>query len=208
MDEPRIHPTALIEPGVQLGARTAVWDSAHIRGPASIGHDCIVGEKTYIAYDVRIGNLVKINAQVYICAGVTIADRVMISAGVIFTNDRYPRAFDPDTGELASSEPNDDTLCTTVGDGTTIGAGARIGPGPHDRQLRHDRYGRRRHLRRSRPWARLRQSGSPARLRLSLWHTAHRRSATRGHPGLLALRAQVLAASSRRHLASRRGDTA
>jgi len=129
MDEPRIHPTALIEPGVQLGARTAVWDSVHIRGPAIIGHDCIVGEKTYIAYDVRIGNLVKINAQVYICAAVTIADRVMISAGVIFTNDRYPRAFDPDTGELASSEPNDDTLCTTVGEGTTIGAGARIGPG-------------------------------------------------------------------------------
>ena len=129
MDAPRIHPTALIEPGVQLGARTAIWDSVHVRGPAIIGHDCIIGEKTYIAYDVCIGNLVKINAQVYVCAGVTIADRVMVAAGVIFTNDRYPRAFDPDTGALAGSEPNEDTLSTTVGEGATIGAGARIGPG-------------------------------------------------------------------------------
>jgi acetyltransferase-like isoleucine patch superfamily enzyme len=55
-----------------------------------IGSDCIVGEKTYIAYDVSIGDRVKINAQAYICAGVTIETGVMISAGVIFTNDRFP----------------------------------------------------------------------------------------------------------------------
>jgi len=92
---PRIHATALVEPGVELGEGTSVWDNVHIRGPATIGHDCIIGEKTYVAYGVTIGNFVKINAMVYVPTGVTIADRVMISAGVIFTNDRYPRAFDP-----------------------------------------------------------------------------------------------------------------
>ena len=46
----------------------------------TIGEECIVGEKTYIAYDVSIGNRVKINAMVYICAAVTIEDGVMISA--------------------------------------------------------------------------------------------------------------------------------
>jgi UDP-2-acetamido-3-amino-2,3-dideoxy-glucuronate N-acetyltransferase len=45
----RIHATALIEPGVEIGPGTAVWDHIHIRGPARIGSDCIVGEKTYIA---------------------------------------------------------------------------------------------------------------------------------------------------------------
>jgi UDP-3-O-[3-hydroxymyristoyl] glucosamine N-acyltransferase len=35
---------------------------------------CIVGEKTYIAYDVVIGDFVKMNACVYICAAVTIED--------------------------------------------------------------------------------------------------------------------------------------
>jgi acetyltransferase-like isoleucine patch superfamily enzyme len=126
---PRIHATALVEPGVELGEGTSVWDNVHIRGPATIGHDCIIGEKTYIAYGVTIGNFVKINAMVYVPTGVTIADRVMISAGVIFTNDRYPRAFDPHGDGLADSGPNEDTLTTTVGEGATIGAGVTIGPG-------------------------------------------------------------------------------
>ena len=48
----RIHPSAIVEPGVELGAGTAVWDNVHIRGPATIGRDCIIGEKTYVAYGV------------------------------------------------------------------------------------------------------------------------------------------------------------
>lgn len=126
---PRIHPTAIVEPGVEIGAGTSVWDNVHIRGPARIGSDCIIGEKTYVAYGVTVGDYVKINAQVYVCTGVTIADRVMIAAGVIFTNDRYPRAFEPGGTGLAFSGPTDDTLETTVHEGATIGAGAIIGPG-------------------------------------------------------------------------------
>ena len=125
----RIHPTAIIESGVEIGAGTAVWDHVHIRGPAHLGQDCIVGEKTYIAYGVRIGSCVKINAQVYICTGVTIADHVMVSAGVIFTNDRYPRAFADGMDGRAGSGPTADTLHTTVQTGATLGAGALIGPG-------------------------------------------------------------------------------
>jgi UDP-2-acetamido-3-amino-2,3-dideoxy-glucuronate N-acetyltransferase len=128
-DAPRIHPTALIEAAVRIGARTAVWDNVHLRGPSVIGHDCIIGEKTYVAYGVEIGNFVKINAMVYIPTGITIADRVMVSAGVIFTNDRYPRAFVEGVEGLASSAPTEDTLRGRVEEGATLGAGARIGPG-------------------------------------------------------------------------------
>ena len=106
-----------------------MWDNVRIRGPARIGSDCIIGEKTYIAYGVSIGDRVKINAFVYICTGVTIEDGVMLSAGTIFTNDRYPRATTPDLAHLRGSEPDDDTLETVVRAGTTIGAGAVIGPG-------------------------------------------------------------------------------
>ncbi len=127
-DTPRIHPTAIIEPGVEIGAGTAVWDHVHIRGPSRLGRDGIIGEKTYVAYGVTIGDYVKINAHVYVCTGVSIEDRVMVSAGVIFTNDRYPRAFS-DAGGLASSEPTGETLHTIVQEGATLGAGALIGPG-------------------------------------------------------------------------------
>jgi UDP-2-acetamido-3-amino-2,3-dideoxy-glucuronate N-acetyltransferase len=127
---PRLHPTALIEDGVEIGDGSSVWDNVHIRGPQTrIGRDTIIGEKSYVAYGVEIGDRVKINAFVYICTMVTIEDGVMISAGTTFTNDRYPRATTPDLTTLRSSDPDDDTLPTLVRAGTTIGARAVIGPG-------------------------------------------------------------------------------
>ena len=122
----KIHKTAMIEEGVRIGAHSAIWDNVHIRRNAVLGHHVIVGEKSYIAYDVRIGNFVKINAFVYIPTGITIEDKVMVSAGVVFANDKYPRAFDEKRGTLFSSEPDEKTLKTLVREGATIGAGAVI----------------------------------------------------------------------------------
>lgn len=123
----RIHPTAIIERDVSLGDGTSVWDCVHIRHGAVIGRECIVGEKSYIAYDVRIGDRVKINAMVYVCYGVAIEDGVMISAGTIFTNDVFPRATTPDLSQLRSSDPDEETRETVVAAGATIGAGCIIG---------------------------------------------------------------------------------
>lgn len=125
----RIHPTAIIEDGVQIGDGTVVWDHVHIRSGAKVGSECIIGEKTYIAYDVTIGSRVKINAFVYICACVTIEDGVMVSAGTVFTNDRFPRATTPDLSALRPSAPDESTLSTRVRCGATIGANATIGAG-------------------------------------------------------------------------------
>ena len=119
-----------------------VWDSVHLRGPSTIGHDCIIGEKTYVAYGVEIGNFVKINAMVYIPTGITIADRVMIAAGVIFTNDRYPRAFDGRRRGARQLGARPRTRCAAAWSrappsvparasvpGSTIGAYAMVGMG-------------------------------------------------------------------------------
>ena len=123
----RIHPTAIIEQDVTIGAGSSVWDNVHIRFGTSIGEQCIIGEKTYIACQVKIGNRVKINAVVYICNAVTIEDGVMISAGTIFTNDRFPRATTADLKQLRPSDPDEHTLPTLVREGATIGAGSTIG---------------------------------------------------------------------------------
>jgi acetyltransferase-like isoleucine patch superfamily enzyme len=122
-----VHPTALVEEGVEIGPGTAIWDNVHIRSGARLGAECIVGEKSYIAGGVRIGDRVKINAMVYLCAGVTIEDGVMVSAGTIFTNDRFPRATTPDLARLRPSEPDEHTLPTLVRAGATLGAGCTIG---------------------------------------------------------------------------------
>ncbi|MGC1381409.1 MAG: acyltransferase [Candidatus Baltobacteraceae bacterium] len=124
-----VHPTAVIEPNVTIGRNTAIWNHVHVRHSTRIGEECIVGEKTYIAYGVKIGDRVKINSFVYICTDVTIERGVMISAGVVFTNDRFPRATTPDFRRLLSSDPDEKTLPTLVREGATIGAQATIGPG-------------------------------------------------------------------------------
>lgn len=123
----RIHPTALIEEGVEIGDGTAVWDNVHIRGPSKIGRQCIVGEKTYVAYGVQIGDRVKINAFVYICNAVTIETGVMIAAGTTFTNDRFPRATTSDLSALRDSGPDEYTYPTLVREGSTIGARCVVG---------------------------------------------------------------------------------
>jgi UDP-2-acetamido-3-amino-2,3-dideoxy-glucuronate N-acetyltransferase len=123
----RVHPTANVEEGVEIGPGTTIWSHVHIRGPARVGADCIIGEKTYVAYDVIIGDRVKINAFVYICAAVRIENGVMISAGTVFTNDRFPRATVPDLSSLRPSEPDEHTRSTLVREGATIGAGSVIG---------------------------------------------------------------------------------
>jgi hypothetical protein len=53
----------------------------------------------------------------------------MISAGVVFTNDRFPRAMNRELTALETSDPTEETLWTRVCRGTTIGANATIGPG-------------------------------------------------------------------------------
>ena len=125
----RIHSTAIVESGVRIGAGSAIWDNAHIRASSILGEQCIVGEKTYIAPGVQIGNRVKINAFVYVCNGVKLEDGVMISAGVIFTNDHFPRATTPDLRELRTSDPDEHTLPTLIREGATIGAGSILGCG-------------------------------------------------------------------------------
>ena len=122
-----IHPTAIVEEDVEIGEQTSIWDHAHLRGPSRIGASCIIGGKTYVAPDVSIGDLVKVNSFVYVCSGVTIERGVMVAAGATFTNDRFPRAADPDLSRLRPSEADAHTRSTLVHRGATVGARAVVG---------------------------------------------------------------------------------
>ncbi len=121
-----VHPTALIEGGVQIGKDSQIWDNVHIRRNARIGEQCIIGDKTHIAYEVQIGNRVKIGAFVNICPGVVIEDGVMVAMSVAFTNELFPRATTVDLKQLRPSSPTDRTLSTRVREGATIGGNATL----------------------------------------------------------------------------------
>src|SRR5438876_6588730 len=61
-------------------------------------YGCIIGDETKIGAFVEIqknafiGGRCKISSHSFICEGVTLEDEVFIGHGVLFTNDRYPRA--------------------------------------------------------------------------------------------------------------------
>lgn len=122
-----VHPTAIIEDDVVIGAGSSVWDHAHLRRGALIGDDCIVGGKSYLANGVRVGDRCKINGMVFLCAGVSLGDGVFVAAHTTFTNDFYPRACTNDLTALRPSEVDEHTTFTTVQDGVSIGAAATVG---------------------------------------------------------------------------------
>jgi UDP-2-acetamido-3-amino-2,3-dideoxy-glucuronate N-acetyltransferase len=92
----RIHPTASVSPEAQIGEGTSIWNQAQVREGAVIGQHCIISKDVYIDFDVHIGNHVKIQNGVSIYHGVTIEDGVFVGPHVCFTNDKYPRAINPD----------------------------------------------------------------------------------------------------------------
>ena len=90
----------------------------------SIGDESRVGPFVEIQKNARVGARCKISSHSFICEGVTIEDEVFIGHGVMFINDRAPRATN-DQGNLAGED--DWTLETTrVGKGASIGSAAVI----------------------------------------------------------------------------------
>ena len=111
-------------------------------------YGCVVGDDTRIGAFVEIqpgatiGARCKISSHTFICEGVTIEDEVFIGHGVMFTNDRFPRATAADgrlqgpadwtvettrVGHRASIGSNATILCgLSIGEGATVGAGSVV----------------------------------------------------------------------------------
>jgi UDP-2-acetamido-3-amino-2,3-dideoxy-glucuronate N-acetyltransferase len=111
-------------------------------------YGCIIGNETRIGAFVEIqknatvGARCKISSHTFICEGVIIEDEVFIGHGVMFTNDRFPRATNPDgspqteadwtvekthVGRGASIGSNATIICgVTIGEGALVGAGSVV----------------------------------------------------------------------------------
>lgn len=89
-----------------------------------IGAHTRIGAFVEIQKGVEIGERCKISSHSFVCEGVAIGDEVFIGHGVMFTNDRYPRATNDDGGLKGDS---DWTLeRTRVGRGASIGSNTTI----------------------------------------------------------------------------------
>lgn len=91
-----IHPTANVSEQAIIGDGTKIWINSQIREKSEIGSSCIISKDTYIDTQVKIGNNCKIQNSVSVYHGVTIEDDVFVGPNACFTNDKVPRAFDPE----------------------------------------------------------------------------------------------------------------
>jgi acetyltransferase-like isoleucine patch superfamily enzyme len=123
-DDVYIHPTAEVSPNATLGAGTRVWHEAQVREGAVLGRNCILGKGAYVDFGVRIGDNVKVQNRASIYHGVTLESGVFVGPHVIFTNDKLPRAINPD-GSL-KSDADWELGRVLVKEGASVGAGAIV----------------------------------------------------------------------------------
>jgi acetyltransferase-like isoleucine patch superfamily enzyme len=117
---------------VTFGEDVVVQAFANLYGCA-IGSGTRIGTFVEVQRGASIGARCKISSHTFVCTGVSIADEVFVGHGVVFINDRRPRAT-TDDGLLQVED--DWTLLPTVveeraslGSGSVIMGGVRIGAG-------------------------------------------------------------------------------
>jgi acetyltransferase-like isoleucine patch superfamily enzyme len=115
----------VIADSVRLGENVVIHHPSLVNlYGCSIGDGSRVGTFVEIQRGAAIGRHCKISSHTFICEGVTIEDGVFIGHGVMFTNDLFPRAVNPD-GSLQTD--SDWTLVPTrVEEGASIGSNATI----------------------------------------------------------------------------------
>lgn len=122
--------TIRIAADVRLGRDVKIYAFVNLYG-CEIGDETRIGTFVEIQKGVRVGARVKISSHTFICEGVTIEDEVFIGHGVMFINDKYPRAT-TETGALQTEA--DWTVERTlvrrraaIGSNATILGGVTIG---------------------------------------------------------------------------------
>lgn len=123
-------PLQKIADDVKIGERSYIADFINLYG-CTIGADTKIGPFVEIQRNATIGDRCKVSSHTFICEGVTIEDEVFIGHGVMFINDRFPRATtDEGTMKSLSDWKLEPTLVkkgASVGSGATILCGVVIG---------------------------------------------------------------------------------
>ena len=122
----RVHATAEVSPQADIGEGTSIWHQAQVRERVRIGRNCILGKGVYVDFDVRIGDNCKLQNGVYVYHPAVLEDGVFLGPGVILTNDKMPRAVNPDGSPKSDSDWQVGPV--SIRQGAAVGAGAVVLP--------------------------------------------------------------------------------
>ena len=108
---------------VKVGQNVRIFNFVNAYG-CSIDDGSKVGAFVEIQKGVFIGKNCKISSHSFLCEGVHVEDNVFIGHGVMFTNDLFPRATNPDGSQ--QTEADWKVIETYVKKGASIGSNATI----------------------------------------------------------------------------------
>jgi acetyltransferase-like isoleucine patch superfamily enzyme len=108
---------------VRFGAGVVVQSFTNLYG-CEIGDNTRIGPFVEIQRGARVGASCKVQSHTFICEGVSIGDEVFVGHGVLFVNDKVPRATN-DEGALETAA-DWELLETRVERGASLGSGAVI----------------------------------------------------------------------------------
>lgn len=115
----KISDRAIVGENFRIGRGSRVWHFANVEDDVTVGDGSAIGSHCYVGRGARIGNGVRIQSFVSICRNAVIEDDVFVSPHVLITDDKHPRAGNPNY----KAEP------PKLRAGCSIGAGAIILPG-------------------------------------------------------------------------------
>jgi UDP-2-acetamido-3-amino-2,3-dideoxy-glucuronate N-acetyltransferase len=112
-----------VAPDVELGRDVKIYAFVNLYG-CRVGDETRIGTFVEIQKGASVGARCKISSHTFICEGVTLEDEVFVGHGVMFTNDRCPRATRADG--TPQTEEDWKLEATVVRRGASIGSNATI----------------------------------------------------------------------------------
>ncbi|MDQ7985761.1 UDP-2-acetamido-3-amino-2,3-dideoxy-D-glucuronate N-acetyltransferase [Pseudomonas sp. G34] len=131
----RVHPSAIIDEGAQIGDGSRIWHFVHVCGGARIGKGVSLGQNVFVGNKVVIGDHCKVQNNVSVYDNVTLEDGVFCGPSMVFTNVYNPRSLierknqyrDTLVQQGATLGANCTIVCgVTIGEFAFVGAGAVV----------------------------------------------------------------------------------
>lgn len=115
-----IHSTADVADSAIIAASAKIWHYAQVREDATVGENCVIGRGAYIGTGVEVSDNCKIQNYALVYEPARLGRGVFVGPAVVFTNDQFPRAINPDGSPKSATDWN--AVGVTVGEGASIGA--------------------------------------------------------------------------------------
>jgi UDP-2-acetamido-3-amino-2,3-dideoxy-glucuronate N-acetyltransferase len=116
----RIAASADVDDRAIIGDGSSIWHLAQVREGAVLGMNCVIGRGAYVGFGVQVGDNVKIQNHALVYEPAVLESGAFIGPAVVLTNDRFPRAVNPDGSPKSSADW--DPVGVLVRAGASLGA--------------------------------------------------------------------------------------